>query len=177
VVTLTRVTVPGTVLQVQHTQVTATSSTSAMSASATVDVTPLNVAITPFATSSKIKIELAATGEISAVSAANNVMFWLKRTIGGTTTNLRAPADVASNALGIAPPSINLSSNIDSTLEAVSFVYFDAPSTTSEITYQLVVTNGSQDGAIWNINRTASATGGLNYERGISIICATEIAG
>ena len=167
----------GSVLQVQHTQVTARSSTSAMGVSATVDVTPLNVAITPSATSSIIKIELAATGEVSVVSAATNLMFWLKRTVGGTTTELRAPADVASNGLGIAPPSVNLSNNIDSTLEAVSFVYFDEPNTTSEITYQLVITNGSQAGAIWNINRTANATGGLNYERGISVICATEIAG
>lgn len=166
----------GSVLQVQHTQVTARSSTAAMGVSATVDVPPMNVSITPAATSNKIKIEVSMIGEFT-LQTTHNVMFWLKRTIGGTTTELRAPADVSSNSRGIAISTLSLDANQSSSPEHLSFVYFDEPNTTSQTTYQLVCTNGSQNGTVWRINSTVDTTSGQNYERGISVICATEIAG
>ena len=168
----------GSIIQIQYTQVTALSSMSSMGSYATgTDVTPMNVSITPVSTSSKVKIDVSMMGEFANNAGPHNVMFWLKRTIGATTTNLRAPASNTNNALGIAPATITYDSNSDSTPEHLSFFYFDEPSTTSAVTYQLTMTNGSTSGVIWRINQNGNTGGGGDYERGISCITATEIAG
>ena len=167
----------GSVLQIQYTQVTATSQTSNFtSAYSTVDVTPINVSITPTSTSSKVKIEVSMMGEFDGLAGPHNTMFWLKRTIGSTTTNLRAPADETNNALGIAPATITYNQNQNSTPEHLSFLYFDEPNTTSAVTYQLAMTNGSTTGYAFRVNKNGQSGGG-DYERGISCISATEIAG
>lgn len=168
----------GSIIQIQYTQVTARSSTSSMGSYATgTDVTPMNVSITPVSTSSKVKIDVSMMGEFTNAAGPHNVMFWLKRTIGATTTNLRAPADVSNNALGIAPATITFHNNSNSTPEHLNFFYFDEPSTTSAVTYQLTMTNGSTSGIIWRINQNGQTGQGGDYERGISCITATEIAG
>lgn len=168
----------GSIVQIQYTQVSSFFNSSSMGSYATgTDVTPMNVAITPTATSSKIKIDVSMMGEFTNNAGPHNVMFWLKRTIGATTTNLRAPADNSNNALGIAPATITYHANSDSTPEHLSFFYFDEPSTTSAVTYQLTMTNGSTSGIIWRLNRNGNTAGTGDYERGISCITATEIAG
>lgn len=168
----------GGIIQIQYTQVTARSSTASMGSYATgTDVTPMNVAITPTSTSSKVKIDVSMMGEFTSTNGPQNVMFWLKRTIGSTTTNLRAPADNSNNSLGIAPATITFHSNSNSTPEHLNFFYFDEPNTTSAVTYQLTMSNGSTSGVIWRINQNGETSGGGDYERGISCITATEIAG
>jgi len=168
----------GGIIQIQYTQVSSFFNSSSMGSYATgTDVTPMNVAITPTSTSSKIKIDVSMMGEFTNAAGPHNVMFWLKRTIGATTTNLRAPADNANNALGIAPATITYHANSDSTPEHLNFFYFDEPNTTSEVTYQLTMTNGSTSGIKWRLNRNANTSSGGDYERGISCISATEIAG
>ena len=167
----------GGIIQIQYTQVTARSSMSSMGVYGSADVTPMNVAITPTSTSSKVKIDVSMMGEFASTAGPHNVMFWLKRTVGGTTTNLRAPAGNSNNALGIAPATITYQANSDSTPEHLSFFYFDEPNTTSAVTYQLTMTNGSTNGVIWRINQNGNTSGGGDYERGISCISATEIAG
>ena len=168
----------GGIIQIQYTQVSSFFNSASMGAYATgTDVTPMNVSITPVSTNSKVKIEVSMMGEFNNTAGPHNVMFWLKRTVGATTTNLRAPADVSNNALGIAPATITYDSNADSTPEHLSFFYFDEPSTTSAVTYQLTMTNGSTSGIKWRLNRNGNTSGGGDYERGISCISATEIAG
>lgn len=168
----------GGIIQIQYTQVTALSSTASMQTYENgTDVPPMNVSITPVSTSSKIKIDVSMMGEFTSIGGPHNVMFWLKRTIGSTTTNLRAPASNTNNSRGIAPATITYDANSDSTPEHLNFFYFDEPNTTSAVTYQLTMTNGSTNGVIWRINQNANTGGGGDYERGISCITATEIAG
>ena len=52
---------------------------------------------------------------------------------------------------------------------------FDSPSSTSQITYKVGVQMNSN--RTWYLNRTVADTDSFNYERGISLICVTEIAG
>lgn len=168
----------GGIIQIQHTQVTAPSSTSSFSSAySTLDVTPMNVSITPVSTSSKVKIDVSMMGEFNGLAGPHNTMFWLKRTIGATTTNLRAPTDVTNNALGIAPATITYNQNSNSTPEHLSFFYFDEPNTTSAVTYQLAMTNGSTTGYLLRVNQNGETGQGGDYERGVSCIIATEIAG
>ena len=168
----------GGIIQVQYTQVTTMTETAAFPSAyyAGLDVTPLNVSITPVSTSSKIKIDVSCMGEFTTF-LPHNTMFWLKRTVGSTTTNLRAPSGQANNALGIAAATTTYHNNADSTPEHLSFVYFDEPNTTSAVTYQLTMSNGSTSGHRWRINQNSNTSGTGDYERGISCISATEIAG
>ena len=64
--------------------------------------------------------------------------------------------------------------DVSSTPSTAVYQYFDAPATTSAITYKVGV-NVLNAGNIF-INRTFSANDGTDYERGISYISATEIA-
>ena len=169
----------GGIIQVQYTQVTTMTETATFPSayySAGLDVTPMNVSITPVSTSSKIKIDVSMMGEFTNY-LPHNTMFWLKRTVDGATTNLRAPSGQTNNALGIAAATTTYHNNNDSTPEHLSFVYFDEPNTTSAVTYQLTMTNGSTSGFRWRINQNSNTSGTGDYERGISCISATEIAG
>ena len=62
-----------------------------------------------------------------------------------------------------------------STPETVYYSYFDAPSTTSQITYKVGVSVNAN--STLNVNRTGNDTDNAQAERGISFISATEIGG
>ena len=64
-----------------------------------------------------------------------------------------------------------------STPEMVYYSYFDAPSTTSQVTYKVGVYQGLGSNQTWYTNRTVLDTDGYQYERGTSFISVTEIAG
>ena len=69
------------------------------------------------------------------------------------------------------------SGNQDSTPEMANWTYFDTPSTTSQITYTVATQQNAGSSSTWYTNRTVGDQDTAFYERGISFISATEIAG
>ena len=161
----------GTVLQVKNTTFTGTSSTAYASATNT-KITDLAVNITPTSTSSIIKIEAFITGEHSNQASTYNAGWFFFR----DNTALQA-SNAGSRNAGI-QMGTNLSywaSDIASTPENAAYMYFDSPSSTSQITYTVGLV--SYYAGNWALNKTVLDTDGADYERGISTISVTEIAG
>jgi hypothetical protein len=161
-------TVAGKILQVQNITNTTLSSQS-ISLSTVTDINDMSVSITPSSTSSKILLAVYWVGECYAFSIAYNSVFSLTR--NGTYLGQSG----SSRNEGIASPAISHPSDSDSTLESCSFVYLDSPSTTSAITYNLVMVSGTA-GTLFT-NRTRTDTNSSGYERGVSSMIAMEIAG
>ena len=163
----------GSVLQVQNTQYTGTTSTSCAD-STNVELSHLTVDITPTSTSSIIRIDAAVTGEWSNSAAIWNSNWFFYR----DSTKLSAPT-ASNKSIGI-HMGTNISiyvANNASTPENAYYTYFDTPSTTSQITYKVSVYQGSGSTYTWYTNRTAGDSDNDQYERGVSFISATEIAG
>lgn len=161
----------GSIIQVQHTQFTGTSDISIDAATDTV-LTDLTVNITPTSTSSIIKIEAMVNGEWSnADGAINGVWFFFR-----DTTKL-SHAAAGNRPVGILMNTADgfYALDQDSTAEHAYYSYFDTPSTTSQITYKVGVYQ--KDGYDWSLNMTQGDTDNSAYERGISNISVTEIAG
>lgn len=164
----------GTVLQVQRLQYTGTNTTSVASGSnQTLD--HLQVNITPIATNSIIRLDAMVNGEWGISSAVYNSTWFFYR--GGTKLS---HAVAGSRNVGILM-STSLSiegSDAGSTPETAYYTYFDTPSTTSQILYQVATFQTSGSTTNWYTNRTVTDTSNdAQMERGISFISATEIAG
>ena len=167
--------VAGAVLQVQYNQLVTEAVSQSITALtyAVVDNFP-TVTITPAATSSKIKIEAQWFGEFHNDNSEQNHMFFFYR----DTTLLRNPTSDTNTYRGIMPAGLvrrQDGANNGSTGNMLSMSYIDTPSSTSAITYKLgVIMNATQQ---LYINRNVGANNSNSYERGISFISATEIAG
>ena len=163
----------GSVLQVQNTQYTGTTSTSCAD-STNVELSHLTVNITPTSTSSIIRIDAAVTGEWSNSAAIWNSNWFFYR----DSTKLSAPT-ASNKSIGIhMGTSISIYvDNSTSTPENAYYTYFDTPSTTSQITYKVGVYQGSGSTYTWYTNRTVVDADNDQYERGVSFISVTEIAG
>ncbi len=162
----------GGIIQTQYTQLSSTSSISCTSNTDT-EISVLSVNITPVSSSSIIKIEAMVNGEWGDHGAAYNSAWFFYR----DSTKLSAPAS-GSRKVGILMGSALTYEAVDasSTPEQVNYSYFDAPNTTSQITYKVGV-NHSQPDTSWYLNRGVTDADSVNAERGISLICVTEIAG
>lgn len=94
------------------------------------------------------------------------------------TTKLSA-TNTGSRRAGISPSTMSHGKvdppNDDSTPEFATLTYFDAPSSTSQITYKLGVNSSGTNNLF--INRTIGDSDNAGYERGVSFISATEIGG
>ena len=148
--------VGGKILQVKQTFKNDTASTSSGSFS---DISGLTVSITPSSTSNKIlykgSLYLAYTG------AEGN--FRLKRTIGGTTTeigNASVVDDDADGTFAIGGSSLYLTAN---------FEFLDSPNTTSAITYGI---KWHMHSGTMYLNRTWDN----NWFHGVSSITAMEVS-
>ena len=161
----------GGVIQTQNTQFTGTNSYSISAATNTV-ITDLTVNITPVSSSSIIKIDAMVNGEWSHQNGATDSVWFFYR----DSTKLSHPA-AGNRTVGVTQgTSITYDqSDGSSTGEHVYYSYFDTPSSTSQITYKVGVFQN--DGYDWSLNRTQADTDNPQYERGISFICVTEIAG
>jgi len=156
------------VLQIQSTQVsTRTSQTTTTNVLA--EITGMSVSITPLFSNSKILLQAQWMGEFNSATLAYNTLFSFKR----NDTYLGSPDEGDSRYYGIMPPAINLNSSAASTPESSFLMYMDTPSTTSAITYKLLIIGSG--GTVYN-NRTVSDSNSGGYERGMSMITATEIA-
>jgi len=161
----------GTVLQVKNTTFTGTSTT-AFASSTNTKLTDLAVNITPTSTNSIIKIEAFVTGELSNASSIYNTGWFFFR----DNTALQASNAGNRNAgIQMASSLSYWAGDVSSTPENASYMYFDSPSTTSQITYTVGIV--SYYGGNWHLNRTVSDNNDSDNERGISTICVTEIAG
>ena len=162
----------GSVLQVQRTQYTSTTSTSCANVT-NVSLDHLAVNITPTSTSSIIRLDAMVNGEWSTQSASYNSVWFFFR----DSTKLSTPVS-SGRAVGIhMGTGLTIeSANAGSTPEHAFYSYFDTPSTTSQITYKVGVYQGTGSNLTWYTNRTVSDIDGYQYERGTSFISATEIA-
>lgn len=161
----------GSIVQVQYTMFTGTSTT-AYTSSSNKKLTDLAVNITPTSTNSIIKLEAFVTGEFSNTNAIYNTGWFFYR----DNTALVAP-NAGSRTAGI-QIGTNISyfaADASSTPENANYMYFDSPSSTSQITYS--VGFNSYYAGNWHLNRTNNDTNAVDFERGISSICVTEIAG
>lgn len=161
----------GGVIQVQYTMFTGTSST-AYASTVNTKLTDLAVNITPISADSIIKIEAFVTGEYSNDSTHYNSAWFFFR----DNTALVAPNAGSRNAgIQIGGNISYYSNDSNSTPENASYMYFDSPNSTSQITYTVGLV--SYYAGTWYLNRTVGDIDGSDYERGISSICVTEIAG
>ena len=162
----------GSILQIQYTQYTGTTS-DAMTSNNNYTIDELAVNITPSSTNSVIRLEAFIYGEWSTDAIIWNSSWYFLR----DSTKLQAPADgTAGRGIAMGTWRSIAGDNNDSTPEGTAYSYFDTPATTSQITYKVGVYVG-QTGT-WHTNKTANPdNNSIGYERGISSIIATEIAG
>ena len=58
-----------------------------------------------------------------------------------------------------------------STPEQASYMYFDTPSTTSQITYKVGFNHSQSSTISWHLNKCVTDSDDVNQERGMSLIC------
>ena len=181
----------GSIVQVQHTQITTNAECSNMSALTNYVVQDasnatsggsvtgiLGVNITPKIHGSKIWVQSSFCGELSGDSVYNSMFFyWKNSTKLGNTES--PPED---RLIGIATPTISYHADDGgTTLEACFMQYFDTHGQSqsdinsgTQIRYKLgfICTNAVN----LLINRTVEDANNNSRERGVSSICAIELA-
>ena len=161
---------PGAIVQVINASVTTIQTVSISTAWTDTDVT---AAITPSSASNKILVSMHVTGEGNASPA--NFSYRLTRAIsGGATTNITAPT--AGSRVSVMGIPASASDNNTVTMDSFTIPnYYDAPATTSAVTYRMQV---FYDGAAtWYLNRTVSDTDAAANKRGMSWVTLLEVAG
>jgi len=175
----------GSIVQVQYTQTTTTASMypinvntnyvlqdgSPNNAPSTTGI--LQVNITPKITGSKMWLQVSWFGEMGNDIATN--MMWL---IYRDTTILRAPED-QDRTRGITGSSLSYySADATSTPEMAYFQYFDTHgiSAGTQITYKLGLIQSVGNLQQITTNRTINDSNSTAHERGVSSICAIELA-
>jgi len=168
-VTITNQANAGKLFQVQYTQYTSTTTVS-ISANTDTVISVLTVNITPKSTSSIIRLDTHIFHEWANAAAPTESAWFFYR----DSTKLAAAA-ASNRRSGISVSTISNSGDAGSTPEIAFYSYFDAPNTTSQITYKVGVNNYYTNNLV--INRTINDTDQNQAERGISFISATEIGG
>ena len=163
----------GSIIQTQYLQYTGTTSTGCPN-TANQSLDYLSVNITPTSTSSIIKIDAMVNGEWSYSAASYNSTWFFYR---DATKLSHAVTGVRNVGVLMATAISYTSADAGSTPETAYYSYFDAPSSTSQLTYKVAVNQGSGSNATWYTNRTVSTdTADYQMENGTSFICVTEIA-
>jgi len=161
------------ILQIKHTQIDATSQISCASDTDT-EISVLSVNITPISTSSIIKIEAMVNGEWGDYSSVFNSTWFFYR----DSTKLSGPAAGSRNVGILMGSSLSYQAgDASSTPETANYMYFDTPNTTSQITYKVGVKQTENSTVNWNLNRNETDADVKDQERGMSLICVTEIQG
>ena len=161
---------PGAIVQVVNASVTTIQTVSISTAWTDTDVT---AAITPSSASNKILVSMHVTGEGNASPA--NFSYRLTRAIsGGATTNITAPT--AGDRISIMGIPAGASDNNTVTMDSWTIPnYYDAPSTTSAVTYRMQIYYGGA--ATWYLNRQTSDSDAAANRRGMSWVTLMEVAG
>ena len=165
----------GKILQVKSVTDTVRHTTGSVSLNQTYADTPFAVTITPTSTSSKILISGFFMGE--PTTNEHQVHFAVKRAIsGGSTTTIQGAADGVRGTCISVPNQGYFADNNDSTPFNFSFNgLLDSPSTTSAVTYTMVVRLASGSGTLY-YNRTVNDGNSDGIERGLSWLTAMEVA-
>jgi len=163
----------GGIIQTQHTMFTGTNPITCTT-NTDVVLTDLTVNITPQSSSSVIKLEGMVNGEWNNNAGIYQTVLFFFR----DTTKLSAPTAGNRNVgVSLFFSSYN-STDTSSTAEgSAAFQYYDTPNTTSQITYKIGMHTTQGGNPILYLNRTVSDTNNTAFERFISLISATEIAG
>ena len=160
----------GSIVKMLYTQFDGTNSV-VVSANTDVVLTDLTITDTPTSATSKFRLEAQVYGEWSVRNATwDSTVFFFR-----DTTKLAHPTAGSRNC-GVGGMFLSHESDSASTPEgSAMFQYFDAPNTTSSITYKVGIRTNY--GSTFQLNRTQSDTDSANYERFVSSICVTEIKG
>lgn len=163
-------TMPGNVIQVVTLENKARTSQS-HTGSTILNLSNMELAITPKKNNSKFIIQVRWFGEFSDSGVTWNAMFGLSR--NGTQIGIQT--DAAGNN-GIAAPALSYyAADGNSTGEGTSYFVEDSPNTTSTLTYRATFLSHIS-GTIYT-NRTAGWAGqGDSYETGTSAMIIMEIA-
>lgn len=164
---------PGHVVQVVHTSITVPTSVSIPASYTThTNIPDFFATITPKSVSSKIYVMVRWFGEFSPQTVSWDTMFGLKR--NGTAVGLN-PSNAGTAGQGISMASLGYyASDADSTPEMMYFDYYDSPTSTSAVTYQIYASS-TQASTLYTNRTVSSAAGGREYGR--SNITLMEIAG
>ena len=177
---LSKITIPGTVMQtVSHMETgTGTYSISGsartyvrlIAANAASGTAHVSATITPSSTSSKILIMSHVFFEPSV--SEHETLFTLFRdtTQLGSAGSGNRPGGMAMIRIG------HGSQNLDSTPDGATVQFIDSPSSTSAITYSLAFSHSSTSGT-FHLNKSVTDSDTVAYERGTSSIILQEIAG
>jgi hypothetical protein len=152
------------ILQVVQTVKTDTFTTNSLSF---VDVTGLNVTITPSSTSSKILVMAQVTYCLGNSSGG------MIKIIGGNAGNYIG--DVSGSRVRAILGGQNAATNQDVILTGVG-IYLDSPATTSATTYKVQAIRSLTAGAQFHINFDQSGFADANHTAGASSITVMEIS-
>jgi hypothetical protein len=131
----------------------------------------MSVNITPTSSSSKILINYLISG-----SADNSIhmVSTIRRTVGGVVTH-PALGDAASGFERASTGTRGIGSNTYAVAQQ-GFQFLDSPSTTSQITYDIV--GASESANTWHINSNGENTSSGSWStRFVSTVTVTEIGG
>ena len=160
----------GSIIQIKYFQLTTEQEEFYSTASASQAITNFTVNITPTASNSVFKLDAHLVYESS--NNPHSTMFFFFR---DTTKLANTQASPGNRIIGISPGLTSLDSDNSSTLEQATVTYFDEPSTTSAIDYKLGVMSITNNRFF--INRTINDTNTDSFDRGVSFMSVTEIAG
>jgi|688.fasta_scaffold59820_7 hypothetical protein len=165
---------PGSIIQCKVTRYdTATTYTTGTGLNG-VELTDLRVSITPKRANSLIVCQFQIHGE--GASSHNYIFRVFKNgsVPAGTYAGYNTVAgDQQWSGFAMALP---YETDYDSTPFTQNFMYFDYPGVTSAITYAPGVKESGGVSYVWTLNRTVNASASANYERGVSLSIAWEIA-
>ena len=179
---LTRITLPGTVMQTQVHQefgqanfgVAGTAGNDSLMnvATSSDSSTKVEVAITPTSASSKILVTVNLFYEWSGAGNEHELLFLLYR----GATRLGAPRQ-GNRRGGISPVTISYTENdYNSTPASAHFQYYDTPNSTSALTYTVAFNTSVSGSDYVRLNASVGATNSIAFEDGMSIITVQEIA-
>ena len=135
------------------------------------EISGLNVTITPTRADSKIMIDAV----VNVTSSDNNYHMGLEIRRGSSRISGFAPTDDGS-AIGSRTPSMSSFNNVNSAkLVPVSLMCFDAPSTTSAVTYKIY--GSIESNKYLQVNGSDDSSDVYTVYRAISTIRAWEVSG
>jgi len=160
----------GSIIQIKYFQLTTAQTETYGTASASQAITNFTVNITPTFSNSVFKLDAHLVYE--SANNPHSTMFFFFR---DTTKLANTDSSPGNRIIGISPGLTSLDGDNSSTLEQATVTYFDEPSTTSAIDYKLGVMSITNNQFF--INRTINDTNTDSFDRGVSFMSVTEIAG
>lgn len=132
-------------------------------------ISSLDTTITPRSSTSKILITYCISYEV-----VQDTVFRLYRSVGGVDTMIGTNVNDSNYWSGIWYPGYDADNA--STPMTNTFMYLDTPSTTSAITYKLMIQSAGTGASSFYLNRSISSAGQASYEVAISQVFLQEIS-